>query len=70
MCNYSEYLKQKAKEEAREEQEIKDMLKMLARLETRHFSDGQIMDILEIDIEQLKSLREMLREKRAAVMAD
>ena len=66
MCNYSEYLKQKAKEE----QETKDMLKMLARLETRHFSDGQIMDILEIDIEQLKSLREMLREKRAAVMAD
>ena len=47
MCNYSEYLKQKAKEE----QVIKDMLKMLARLETRHFSDGQIMDILEIDIE-------------------
>jgi len=46
------------------------MLKFLESLETRHFSDGQIMDILEIDIEQLKSLREMLREKRAAVMAD
>ena len=62
MCNYTEYLKQK--------QETKDMLKMLARMETRHFSDGQIMDLLEIDLEKLKSLREMLQEKRAAVMAD
>ena len=62
MCNYSEYLKQK--------QETKDMLKMLARMETRHFSDGQIMDLLEIDLEKLKSLREMLQEKCAAVMAD
>ena len=70
MCNYSEYLKQKAKEEAREEQEIKDMLKMLVKMETRHFSDVQIIDLLEIDFEKLKSLREMLRVKRATVMAD
>ena len=70
MCNYSEYLKQKAKEEAREEQEIKDMLNMMVKMETRHFSDVQIIDLLEIDFEKLKSLREMLRVKRATVMAD
>ncbi len=66
MCNYSEYLKQKAGEE----QKIKDMLKMLERMETRHFSDGQIIDLLEIDLEKLKFLREMLQEKRTAVTAD
>ena len=66
MCNYSEYLKQKAKEE----QETKDMLKMLARLETRHFSDERILKFLRINAEQLKSLREKLQEKHAAVMAD
>ena len=62
MCNYSEYLKQKAKEE-------RD-LEILEHFEARHYSDSQIMELLGIDIEKLKSLREMLREKRAAVMAD
>ena len=66
MCNYSEYLKQKAKEE----QVIKDMLKFLESLEAFHYSDKRIMQLLRIDAEHLKSLREMLREKRAAVMAD
>ena len=39
MCNYSEYLKQKAKEEAREEQVIKDKLEVLERMEEDHYSD-------------------------------
>ena len=62
MCNYSEYLKQKAKEE--------EKLEMLEQLEADHFSDERILKFLRINAEQLKSLREMLREKRAAVMAD
>ena len=66
MCNYSEFLKQEAKEEAREEEK----LKFLENMEADHFSDKQIMRLLRINAEQLKSLREMLQEKRAAVMAD
>ena len=66
MCNYSEYLKQ----EAKEEQEIKDMLNFLEKMEARHYNDSQIMDLLGVDIEKLKSLRELLEEKRVAVMAD
>ena len=62
MCNYSEFLK--------EEQEIKDMLKFLENMAADHFSDKQIMRLLRINAEQLKSLREMLQKKRAAVMAD
>ena len=62
MCNYSEYLKQKAKEN--------EMLEVLERMEARHYSDIQIMELLGIDIEKLMFLREMLQEKRAAIMAD
>ena len=62
MCNYSEYLKQKAKKE-------RD-LEFLERLEAFHYSDKRIMQLLRIDAEHLKSLREMLQEKRAAVVAD
>jgi ABC-type uncharacterized transport system ATPase subunit len=64
MCNYSEYLKQKAKEEARKEKN----LEVLEQLEIDHISDRQIMKYLRIDEGQLKSLREMLREKRAAII--
>ena len=70
MCNYSEFLKQEAKEEAREEQKVKDKLEVLEQLELLHFSDKKIMTILKVNVEQLKSLREMLQEKRDAVMAD
>ena len=66
MCNYSEFLKQEAKEDARKEEQ----LKVLEQLEIDHISDRQIMKFLRIDEEQLKTLREMLREKRATVMAD
>ena len=66
MCNYSEFLKQEAKEEARKEKN----LEVLEQLEIDHISDRQIMKYLRIDEEQLKTLREMLREKHAAVMAD
>ena len=62
MCNYSEFLKQ--------EQKIKDQLEVLEQLEQLHFSDKKIMTILQVNVEQLKTLREMLREKRATVMAD
>ena len=62
MCNYSEFLKQ--------EQKIKDQLEVLEQLEQLHFSDKKIMTILQVNMEQLKTLREMLREKRAAVMAE
>ena len=62
MCNYSEFLKQEAKQE--------EKLKFLEQLEIDHISDKRIMKFLQIDVEQLKSLREMLREKRAAVTAD
>ena len=62
MCNYSEYLKQK--------QEIKDKLDFLEELEADHCSDERILKFLRINAEQLKSLRKMLQEKRAAVMAD
>ena len=62
MCNYSEYLKQEAKEE--------EQLKVLEQLELLHFSNKKIMMILQVNMEQLKTLREMLREKRAAVMAE
>ena len=62
MCNYSEFLKQ--------EQEIKDKLDFLEQLEAEHFSDERIVKFLRINAEQLKSLREMLQKKRAAVMAD
>ena len=66
MCNYSEYLKQKAKEE----QKIKDKLDFLEELEADHCSDERILKFLRINAEQLKYLRKMLQEKRAAVMAD
>ncbi len=62
MCNYSEYLK--------EEQKLKDNLKVLGQLELLHISDKKIMKILQIDTEQLKSLREKLQEMRTAVMAE
>ena len=66
MCNYSEFLKQEAKEEAKQERD----LEFLEQLEADHFSDKQIMRLLRVDAEHLKSLRKMLQEKRAAVMAD
>ena len=62
MCNYSEFLKQEAKQE--------EKLEMLEQFEAEHFSDERILKFLRINAEQLKSLREMLKEKRAAVMAD
>ena len=62
MCNYSEYLMKKAEE--------RKNLEFLEELESEHFSDERILKFLRINAEQLKSLREMLREKRAAVMAD
>jgi hypothetical protein len=82
MCNYSQFLVQKGKaegeakgraegrEEGREEQKIKDKLDFLEELEADHCSDERILKFLRINTEQLKSLREMLQEKRAAVMAD
>ena len=68
MCNYSEYLRQEAKEEAREEQKLKDNLKVLEQLDLLHISDKKIMTILQIDTEQLKTLRLKLYEKSQTVV--
>ena len=62
MCSYSEYLMKKAEE--------RKNLEFLERLEADHFNDNQIMKLLQVDAEHLKSLREMLQEKHAAVMAN
>ena len=70
MCNYSEYLIEKGMEKGMEKGIEKGKLDVLEQLEAEHFSDERILKFLRINTEQLKSLREMLREKRAAVMAD
>ena len=74
MCNYSQFLVQKGKaegrEEGREEQKIKDKLDFLEELEADHCSDERILKFLRINPKQLKSLRKMLHEKRAIVMAE
>ena len=70
MCNYSQFLVQKGKVEGREEQMIKDKLDFLEELEADHCSDERILKFLRINTEQLKSLRKMLQEKHAAVVAD
>ena len=70
MCNYSEYLIDQGKAKGRKEGIEEGKLDFLEQLEADHYSDSQIMELLGIDIEKLKSLREMLQEKRAAVMAD
>ena len=62
MCNYSEFLKQEAREEKN--------LEVLEQLELLHFSNKKIMMILQVNMEQLKTLREMLREKHAAIMGE
>jgi hypothetical protein len=54
----------------KQEQKIKDQLEVLEQLEIDHISDRQIMKYLRIDEGQLKSLREMLREKHAAIMGE
>ena len=70
MCNYSEYLKEEAREEAKEEAREEMNLEVLEQLELLHISDKKIMMILQINVEQLKTLREKLREKRAAAMGE
>ena len=62
MWNYTEYLMKK--------QEEKVKLEFLEKLEVRHYSDVQIMDLLGVDIEQLKFLRNRLQERRATATAD
>ena len=62
MWNYTEYLMKK--------QDEKVKIELLEKLEVRHYSDVQIMDLLGVDIEQLKLLRNRLQERRAAATAD
>ena len=62
MWNYTEYLMKK--------QEEKVKIELLEKLEVRHYSDVQIMDLLGVDIEQLKLLRSRLQERRAVATAD
>ena len=70
MCNYSEYLIDQGKAKGRKEGIEEGKLDFLEQLEADHYSDMQIMRLLRVDAELLKSLREKLREKHAAVMAD
>ena len=70
MCNYSEYLIDQGKAKGRKEGIEEGKLVVLEQLEADHFSDKQILRLLRVDAEHLKSLRKMLQEKRAAVMAD
>ena len=74
MCNYSEYLIEqgikKGIKTGRKEGIEEGKLDVLEQLEADHFSDKQIMRLLRVDAEHLKSLREMLQEKSAAVTAD
>ena len=62
MWNYTEYLMKKAEEKVK--------MELLEKLEVRHYSDVQIMDLLGVDIEQLKLLRSRLQERRATATAD
>ena len=62
MWNYTEYLMKKAEEKVK--------MELLEKLEVRHYSDVQIMDLLGVDIEQLKLLRSGLQERRATATAD
>ncbi|MBR5840325.1 MAG: hypothetical protein IKZ84_17430, partial [Victivallales bacterium] len=59
MWNYTEYLMKKAEEK----QEEKVKMELLEKLEVRHYSDVQIMDLLGVDIEQLKLLCSRLQER-------
>ncbi len=74
MCNYSEYLIEqgikKGIKTGRKEGIEEGKLDVLEQLEADHFGDKQIMKLLQINAEHLKSLRKMLQEKRAAVTAD
>ena len=65
MCNYSQYLVEKGIEKGIE----KEKLKLLERMEARHYSDMQIMELLQVDADYLKLLRDKL-QKRMAVMAN
>ncbi len=62
MCNYSEYLMKK--------QEEKDKLEFLEQLDIRHYSDNQIMDLLRINADYLKYLRNKLQERQTVATAD
>ena len=65
MCNYSQYLVEKGIEKGIE----KDKLNILERMEARHYSDMQIMDLLQVKADYLKVLRSQL-QKRLPAMAD
>ena len=65
MCNYSQYLVEQGIKQGIE----KEKLELLERMEARHYSDVQIMDILQVSAEYLKVLRIQL-QKRLVAMAD
>ena len=65
MCNYSQYLVEQGIKQGIE----KEKLELLERMEARHYSDVQIVELLQVDADYLKLLRSKLH-KRLTVMAD
>ena len=78
MCNYSEFLIERGVKKGQQEGLEKGIekgiaqkeLDFLKQLEAFHYSDKRIMQLLQINPEKLKALREILQGKRTAVMAD
>ena len=69
MCNYSQYLVEQGIKQGIEQGIEKEKLELLERMEARHYSDVQIMDILQVSADYLKVLRIQL-QKRLVAMAD
>ena len=66
MCNYSQYLVQKGKKEGREDEK----LEILAKMDEHRYNDNLIMELLGIDVEQLKNLRSKLQARQSAMADD
>ena len=75
MCNYSQYLVQKGKKEGRERGRKKEgredeKLEVLAKMDEHRYNDNLIMELLGIDVEQLKNLRSKLQARQSAMADD
>ena len=74
MCNYSQYLVQKGKKEGREEGKKEgredEKLEILAKMDEHRYNDNLIMELLGIDVEQLKNLRSKLQARQSAMADD
>ena len=62
MCNYSQFLIEKGKEN--------EKLDCLERMINHHYTDIQIMESLGVNSEYLKYLRNKLLKRQSTVLAD